>query len=73
MFTNIQNANDYFVTTTAAFAAKLEEYKMAVYKVTKKFTPNFMVVAPDVMPVLNFVPGFTAASVNEINGPYFAG
>ena len=46
---------------------------MAVYKVTKKFTPNFMVVAPDVMPILNFVPGFTAASVNEINGPYFAG
>lgn len=57
----------------AAFAAKIEEYKMAVYNVTRKFTPNAMVVASDVMPVLSFVPGFQPASVSEINGPYFAG
>jgi len=57
----------------AAFAAKLEEYKMALYQKTKKFTPNFMVVASDVMPVLQFVPGFQAANVSDVNGPYFAG
>ena len=57
----------------AAFAAKLEEYKMRLYDVTKKFTPNYMVVAPDVMPVIQFVPGFQAASVNDVNGPYMAG
>lgn len=57
----------------AAFAAKLEEYKMALYDVTKKFTPNFMVIAPDVLPVITFVPGFQAANVGEVNGPYFAG
>lgn len=57
----------------AAFAAKLEEYKMEVYQKTKKFTPNFMVCAPDVMPVIQFVPGFQAASVGEVNGPYLAG
>ena len=57
----------------AAFAAKLEEYKMEVYQKTKKFTPNFMVCAPDVMPVIQFVPGFQAASIGEVNGPYFAG
>lgn len=57
----------------AAFAAKLEEYKMEVYKKTKKFTPNFMVCAPDVMPVIQFVPGFQAAAIGEVNGPYFAG
>ena len=57
----------------AAFAAKLEEYKMALYQKTKKFTPNFMVVASDVMPVLNFVPGFQPANVSDVNGPYFAG
>lgn len=57
----------------AAFAAKLEEYKMALYSKTKKFTPNFMVCAPDVMPVIQFVPGFQAASIGEVNGPYFAG
>ena len=32
-----------------------------------------MVVASDIMPILSFVPGFQAASVSEINGPYFAG
>lgn len=57
----------------AAFAAKIEEYKMSIYKKTNKFVPNFMVVASDVMPVLSFVPGFQAASINEVNGPYFAG
>ena len=57
----------------AAFAAKIEEYKMAIYDRTKKFAPNFMVVASDIMPILSFVPGFQAASVSEINGPYFAG
>ena len=40
---------------------------------TKKFAPNFMVVASDIMPILSFVPGFQAASVSEINGPYFCG
>lgn len=57
----------------AAFAAKIEEYKMFIYRQTKKFAPNFMVVASDIMPILTFVPGFQAASINEINGPYFAG
>lgn len=57
----------------AAFAAKLEEYKMEIYDVTKKFTPTFMVVAPDIMPIIQFVPGFSSNTVSELNGPYFAG
>jgi hypothetical protein len=57
----------------AAFAAKIEEYKMALYDRTKKFTPNFMLCASNLMPVIQFVPGFQAASVSDINGPYFAG
>ena len=57
----------------AAFAAKVEEYKMSIYRKTNKFVPNFMVVASDIMPILSFVPGFQAASINEVNGPYFAG
>lgn len=57
----------------AAFAAKLEEYKMELYMRTKKFQPNFMVVAPDLMPLIQFVPGFQAASVGEVIGPYKAG
>ena len=57
----------------ASFAAKLEELKQAIYLRTKKFVPNFMLAAADVMPVLQFVPGFSGASVSDINGPYFAG
>ena len=57
----------------AAFAAKVEEYKMFIYDQTKKFAPNFMVVASDVMPILSFVPGFQAITISEINGPYMAG
>ena len=57
----------------AAFAAKIEEYKMAIYDRTKKFAPNFMVVASDIMPILSFVPVLQAASVSEITGTYFAG
>ena len=66
-------ADHYAADHYAAFAAKLEEYKMALYDRTKKFVPNFMLVASDVMPVIQFVPGFQAASVSDINGPYFAG
>lgn len=57
----------------ASFAAKVEELKMVLYKRTKKFVPNFMLAAADILPVLMFVPGFQAASVSDINGPYFAG
>ena len=57
----------------ASFAAKVEELKQVLYMRTKKFVPNFMLAAADIMPVLNFVPGFQAASVSDINGPYFAG
>lgn len=46
---------------------------MALYNTTKKFTPNFMVVAPDIMPIIQFVPGFQPASIGEVNGPYFSG
>lgn len=57
----------------ASFAAKIEELKQVVYMRTKKFVPTFMLAAADIMPVLNFVPGFQAASVSDISGPYFAG
>ena len=57
----------------AAFAAKIEEYKLQIYNVTKKFSPNFMVCSSDLMPILTFVPGFSAASVGDVNGPYYAG
>lgn len=32
-----------------------------------------MVCSSDLMPILTFVPGFSAASVGDVNGPYYAG
>ena len=44
-----------------------------VYRRTKRFSPNYMLCARDVLQVLNLVPGFKAASNAHINGPYLAG
>lgn len=55
------------------FAKKIEEAKMAVYKKTNRFMPTWMLVSPDMMPILTFVPGFKAASAVAANGPYVAG
>jgi hypothetical protein len=55
------------------FARKLEQAKMIVYKATNKFLPNWMLVSPDMMPILQFVKGFQPAANAIANGPYVAG
>ena len=35
--------------------------------------PNYMLIAPDILPILGFVKGWQAASVSRVNGPYFGG
>jgi hypothetical protein len=55
------------------FARKLEQAKAIVYKRTGKFMPNWMLVGPEVMPILAFVKGFQAANGAVANGPYVAG
>lgn len=57
----------------AAFAAVVEQAKQKVYDRTKRFMPNYMLVASDLLPILTFVPGFKAASTSNVNGPYMAG
>ena len=32
-----------------------------------------MIIASNVLPILTFIPGFTAAPAGQVNGPYFAG
>ena len=58
-----------FVTQLEGFAKKLEEAKAAVYKVNRRFMPNWMLVSPDMMPIITFVPGFKPASNSIANGP----
>lgn len=57
----------------AGFAEIIEIAKQLVYDATQRFVPNYMVIASNILPVLSFIPQFKAASVSNINGPYFAG
>jgi hypothetical protein len=55
------------------FARIIEQAKAEVYKRTGRFMPNWMLVSPDVMPILTFVKGFVASNATTANGPYVAG
>ncbi len=56
-----------------SFAAEIEKAKKIVYDATKRFVPNYMIIASDILPILTFVKGFEAAPVKDMNGPYLAG
>lgn len=34
---------------------------------------NYIVISPDLVSVIHFIKGFTAAPIGKMNGPYFAG
>ena len=55
------------------FLEVVEEAKMIIYNRTRKFHPNYMVIAADVLPVLKFVNGFSAVKNAKMNGPYKVG
>lgn len=55
------------------FLEVIEEAKAIIYNRTRKFHPNYMVIAADVLPVLRFVNGFTAVKNAKMNGPYKVG
>lgn len=55
------------------FLEVVEMAKTIIYNRTKKFHPNYMVIASDVLPVLRFINGFTAVKNVKMNGPYKVG
>lgn len=55
------------------FTEILEIAKQKIYDKTKKFAPNYVLAASDLLPVLSVVKGWNAAPAGAINGPYFAG
>lgn len=57
----------------AAFAEVIEIAKAIIYRRTQKFSPNYMLIAPEIMPIITFMPGWNAANAGVVNGPYFAG
>jgi hypothetical protein len=55
------------------FLEIIEIARSIIYKRTGKFHPNYMVIAPDCLPVIRFVNGFTAVKNPKMNGPYKVG
>ena len=55
------------------FCEILEIARQKIYDRTKKFAPNYMLCASNLLPVLSLISGFKAAPAGAINGPYFAG
>lgn len=55
------------------FAEVVEIAKQIIYDRTKRFAPNYMLIASNILPILVFIKGFKAADTKNINGPYFAG
>lgn len=57
----------------AGFAEVIYRASQAIYDRTQKHCANYMICASDVLPVLQIVEGFKAASRAKINGPFYAG
>ena len=55
------------------FVEMLEIAKEKIYSATKKFAPNYVLAASNILPVLSLVKGWKAAPAGQINGPYLAG
>ena len=47
--------------------------RQKIYDKTRRFAPNYMLIASNILPILGFIKGFQAAPAGQINGPYFAG
>ena len=57
----------------AGFVEVLEMGAQKIYDATKRFRPNYILIASNLLPILAFVPGFKSADATNINGPYLAG
>lgn len=55
------------------FSEIVEMGKQIIYDRTKRFVPNYMLIASNILPMLSFINGWQAAPVSSINGPYLAG
>jgi hypothetical protein len=51
----------------------LARAKKIIYQRTQKFAPNYMVVGANILTILPYVKGWSAAPAATVNGPYYAG
>lgn len=77
------NENLVWSKTLPVGVSKMEHYegflevvatgKQIIYDRTKRYSPNYMIVASNVMPVISMIKTFKASPATDHNGPYFAG
>ena len=57
----------------AAFARVIEAANATLYRRTLRYRATYMLIAPEILQVLAFIPTFKEVEVNQVNGPYLAG
>ena len=72
-FNMVQRVGESMFERYEAFAKVIADATQIIYDRTKRFAPTYMIIASDVLPVVQFCKGFTAAPVGAINGPYMCG
>lgn len=72
-FNAVQRVGESMFERYEAFAKVIADATQIIYDRTKRFAPTYMIIASDVLPVVQFCKGFTAAPVGAINGPYMCG
>ena len=72
-FNMVQRVGESMFERYEAFAKVIADATQIIYDRTKRFAPTYMIIASNVLPVVQFCKGFTAAPVGAINGPYMCG
>lgn len=55
------------------FGEIIARAKKVIYNRTQKFAPNYMVCGSNILTIMPYLKGWTAAPASSVNGPYFAG
>ena len=55
------------------FSEIVARAKKIIYQRTQKFAPNYMICGANILTILPYVKGWTAAPASVVNGPYYAG
>lgn len=71
-----ENANRTYISRSQyyeQFNEILARAKKIIYQRTQKFAPNYMVCGANILTILPYVKGWSAAPASTVNGPYYAG
>lgn len=55
------------------FAQLVARASAVIYARTQKFQATYMLISPDLLPIISFAPGFTSSSYTQVNGPFMVG